>query len=188
MRLGDNRLIPVDVRLICCTNRDLGDMAREGTFRRDLLHRINTLSLYIPALEKRRQDIAVLARHFLSVFCTKYGKVLSDFSPAALDYLEHGRYEGNVRQLRGIVERTVIICDGPVVRLGDLTDGRNDTMASRSDDGTPVAQNDYPSLEQLELRYVQAVMDKTGGSTGEAAAILGISRSTLWRKLKEGGS
>lgn len=188
MRLGDNRLIPVDVRLICCTNRDLGDMAREGTFRRDLLHRINTLSLYIPALEKRRQDIAVLARHFLSVFCTKYGKVLSDFSPAALDYLEHGRYEGNVRQLRGIVERTVIICDGPVVRLGDLTDGRNDTMASPSDDGTPVAQNDYPSLEQLELRYVQAVMDKTGGSTGEAAAILGISRSTLWRKLKEGGS
>lgn len=183
MRLGDTKILPVDVRLICATNRDLSEMVREGVFRKDILYRINTLSLYIPPLSKRPADIMVLAHYFLEIFCRKYSKSISGFSPRATAYLQAYPYEGNVRELRGMMERSVIICDGELVRLSDLQDGRAITQAGK------VSAKSEPfqelSLEKLEKDYVREVYAGTGNSIAETMRILGISRTTLWRKLKE---
>ncbi len=183
MRLGDTRIIPVDVRLICATNRDLSDMVRESLFRRDLLYRINTLSLYIPPLGRRPDDILVLAHHFLDIFCQKYSKTITGFSPRAEAYLGSYPYEGNVRELRGMMERAVIVCEGERVRLADVRAGRDIPLE------LPVESDMKPaamvSLGDLERRHVRDVFESTGRSVQETMKILGISRTTLWRRLKE---
>jgi PAS domain S-box-containing protein len=193
MRLGDTRIIPVDLRLICATNTNLVDMVHEGLFRKDLLFRINTLSFYIPSLAERREDIDILASHFLSMFCSVYNKNITRFSPKALSYLRAYPYEGNIRELRGMIERAVIICEGSIVRLADLRSGlRHDHRAKETSavfegaraDARADAQAD---MEEMEKTHICRVLDEYGRSMTKTAEALGISRSTLWRKIHEFG-
>jgi transcriptional regulator with PAS, ATPase and Fis domain len=181
MRLGDVRIIPVEVRLICAANKNLVTMARDGLFRKDLLFRINTLSLYIPPLSKRLGDIDILAAHFLDEFCKTYNKAITGFSPKAAGWLRNHHYEGNVRELRGMVERAVIICEGNMIRLSDLQSGRRE-----EDEGFPAAVEAFPAaLNDLEKEHIRRVLADNRGSMSKTASALGISRSTLWRKIQK---
>jgi PAS domain S-box-containing protein len=185
MRLGDTRIIPVEVRFIAATNKNLVDMVHRGLFRKDLLYRINTLSLYIPPLSERREDIEILSAHFLAYFCEKYNKAINGFSFKAAAYLSATHYEGNVRELRGLIERAVIINEGNMIRLSDLQSGLRDEIS----DGERDRQNrigvvDPPrALNAMERNYIRRILAEQNHSMTRTAAILGISRSTLWRKL-----
>jgi PAS domain S-box-containing protein len=180
MRLGDVRIIPVEVRLICATNKNLVAMAQQGLFRKDLLFRINTLSLYIPPLSRRLDDIDILAVHFLEEFCKTYNKAINGFSPKAVSWLRMHHYEGNVRELRGMIERAVIICEGNMICLSDLQSSRGE------DEGFPsVSTPGLPAtLSDLEKEHIHRVLTDNKGSMSKTAAALGISRSTLWRKIQ----
>lgn len=192
MRLGDDKVIPLDVRIICATNRDLSAMVKAGQFRRDLLYRINTLSFFVPPLKERREDVEALALHFLERFNKRYSKQIKGFSNTSLSYLQTLDYEGNARELRGIVERAVILCEGENILPGDLyqekgTDG--DARAQESilpaEGGAVTLQGELQcSLRELEDRYIQEIYEKTGGSVSKSCQILKIDRTTLWRKLK----
>ncbi|WP_010254076.1 sigma 54-interacting transcriptional regulator [Treponema primitia] len=182
MRLGDTKILPVEVRLICATNKNLIEMVHQGLFRKDLLFRINTLSLYIPPLAKRREDIELLAAHFLALFCKTYNKAIGGFSPKAAAYLHTYHYEGNVREFSGMIERAVIICEENMIRLSDLQSGL------REDGGIPEFGS-YPfpipvDLDDMEKNHIRRILADNGHSMTKTAAALGISRSTLWRKIQ----
>jgi PAS domain S-box-containing protein len=202
MRLGDTRIIPVEVRLIAATNKNLVDMVHQGLFRKDLLFRINTLSLHIPPLSERREDIEILSEHFLASFCQEYNKVINGFSPKAAAYLGAYRYEGNVRELRGLIERAVIISDETMIRLSDLQSGPREEPAifveapASGEAPTPgevpsSLKTSFPkagppqSLEDMEKNHIRRILAAHDHSMTRTAETLGISRSTLWRKLRE---
>jgi PAS domain S-box-containing protein len=196
MRLGDTRIIPVEVRLITATNKNLVDMVHEGLFRKDLLFRINTLSLYIPPLSERREDIEILSEHFLASFCQEYNKIINGFSPKAAAYLGAYRYEGNVRELRGLIERAVIVSDETMIRLSDLQSGPREESSVRSESpflkGVSSPLNiSFPkagpsqSLEDMEKYHIRRILAAYDHSITRAAEALGISRSTLWRKMRQ---
>ncbi len=188
MRLGDNKVIPLDVRLICATNRSLKDMVHAGKFRQDLLYRVNTLSLYIPPLNRRRVDIEALAPHFLRLYSARYGKRIEGFSDDGIDYLRSYDYEGNIRELQGIIERAVIVCESSVMGKAALAGGI--LRETGGPDAIACANAltqlcaDVPTLAELELRYLTKIFAETGESVTRTCEILGINRTTLWRKLK----
>jgi PAS domain S-box-containing protein len=183
MRLGDTKILPVDVRLICAANKNLVDMVHQSLFRKDLLFRINTLSLYIPPLSKRLEDIDVLANHFLSEFCKTYNKTINGFSPKAAARLCNYRYEGNVRELRNMIERAVIVCEGNTIRLSDMQSGlREDAPGGPAQ---PADQNAAVSdaLNDMEKNHIRRTLTANNYSISKTAAALKISRTTLWRKM-----
>lgn len=186
MRLGDDKIIPLEVRIICATNRELTEMVREGTFRRDLLYRINPLSFYVPPLNKRREDIEALAFHFLHIFCRRYSKQIDGFSKNVMEYLSHHDFEGNARELKGMIERAVILCDDRTIRLAEID------QREEADSAEPVQWKDSGgtaeeclSLEEMTNQYILRVYEQNGRSTSKTCAVLKIDRSTLWRKLKK---
>jgi PAS domain S-box-containing protein len=193
IRLGDTKIIPVEVRLICATNKNLVEMVHQRQFRKDLLFRINTLSLYIPPLDKRREDIEILGAHFLAQFCKEYNKNIDGFSPKASAWLRTYSYEGNVRELRGMIERAVIICERNPLHLADLQNGLRNSASALDVSGRSLPEEDMPqsrfflSLEDLEKFHIRQVFEDHSRSMTKTAAALGISRSTLWRKLHEFG-
>jgi len=189
VRLGGDKVIPLDVRLVCATNKDLRQLVEEGLFRRDLLFRINTLRFRVPPLNERPADISVLAQKFLERYNLQYAKDIKGFTSEALDFLVHYHYAGNVRELRGIVERSVILCEGRLI-------GRSDVLFDFDEDPEPPVVLEKPeaiesiaasgmSLRNLEQWYVQQIFEQTGNSQEQTCKILGISRTTLWKKLKE---
>jgi transcriptional regulator with PAS, ATPase and Fis domain len=183
MRIGDTKILPVDVRLICATNKNLMDMVHQSLFRKDLLFRINTLSLYIPPLASRREDIDLLGDHFLETLCKTYNKSISGFSPPASSWLRNYRYEGNVRELRNMIERAVVVCEGKLIRLQDLQVGLRD---EGSIPPLPLEQSPEPAaLEDVEKNHIMRALVNNGGSMSKTAAVLGISRTTLWRKIHD---
>jgi len=182
MRIGDDRVIPIDVRVICASNRDLGDQVRIGKFRRDLLYRINILTLNIPPLNERREDIAALAEFFAQIYGQKYGRLPISLSEEVLSYLKGFHYEGNVRELQGMIERAVITCDGGRIMVGDIADMQAAQPASADECHELFAKE--PTLRELEERYIGHICDKYSDSVASACRILGIDRSTLWRKRK----
>jgi PAS domain S-box-containing protein len=196
MRLGDTRIVPVEVRLITATNKNLVDMVHRGLFRKDLLFRLNTLSLYIPPLSERREDIEILSEYFLASFCQEYHKVITGFSPKAAAYLEAYRYEGNVRELRGLIERAVIISDETMIRLSDLQSGPREEPTVCGELSTPgevpsPLKTSFPkagrpqSLEDMEKHHIRRILAAHDHSMTRTAKALGISRSTLWRKMRQ---
>jgi PAS domain S-box-containing protein len=197
MRIGGTAIIPVDVRLICATNRNLKRLIAEGKFRRDLLYRLNTLGLYIPSLNERPEDIPVLATAFLHRYSGQYAKMAVGFTPAAVDFLQTYTYEGNIRELQNMVERAVIISEGEKITIHDLSAGLPSAsgVSGRMQEFGPAARSSVPaeqlsdpaagSLKQIEEQYIRQVFSKTGKSVTESCRILGINRSTLWRKLRQ---
>ncbi len=182
MRIGDDRVIPVDVRVICASNRDLGEQVKIGRFRRDLLYRINILTLQIPPLNERREDIEALADFFVQVYGKKYGKLPIALSQEVLGYLKSFHYEGNVRELQGMMERAVIICEDGQILVKDICDAAAEDGKETSGEKELFATE--PTLKELENRYIEYIYEKYEGAVGRVCKVLGIDRSTLWRKKK----
>jgi two-component system response regulator AtoC len=176
-RVGGNEPVPVDVRVIAATNRDLRRRVEQGGFREDLYYRLDVVTLTVPPLRDRRGDIAPLAQHFLATHAAAMGKPVAGFAPAALARLEAHRWPGNVRELEHAVERAVALTSSSVILPEDLP----------ADVGAgPAAPPEPPrrmTLEELKQWYVHRVLEETGGNKARAAELLGIDRKTLYRML-----
>ena len=182
-RVGDNTPIPIDIRLICATNRDLPEMVREGHFREDLLYRVNTIHLEIPPLRERPEDILPLARIFLEKYAALYKRAVPTLSPDAEKQLREYPWMGNIRELEHAIEKALIIADGPML------DGRSLNLPA-AQNAAPVTKADTPgetTLEEMECRMIKAAIDKFSGNLSLAANQLGISRQTLYNKMKRFG-
>lgn len=183
IRVGDNTPIPIDIRLICATNRDLPEMVREGHFREDLLYRVNTIHLEIPPLRERPEDILPLARIFLEKYAALYKRAVPTLSPDAEKQLREYPWMGNIRELEHAIEKALIIADGPML------DGRSLNLPT-AQNAAPVTKAAAPgatTLEEMEYQMIKAAIDKFSGNLSLAANQLGISRQTLYNKMKRFG-
>jgi len=178
--LGATVPLKVDVRFVAATNRDVREMVAEGKFRQDLWYRLNVVNLNIPPLSKRREDVPLLAYHFLAKCAARMGKPVTEISAEAMGILRAYDFPGNVRELENIVERGVAIAGGDTIETAHLpNDLRELTIRTfRKKEGR------LPSLEEQERDYIEWVLAEAGGNQTLAAQILGIDRVSLWRKLK----
>ena len=183
IRVGDNTPIPIDIRLICATNRDLPEMVREGHFREDLLYRVNTIHLEIPPLRERPEDILPLARIFLEKYAALYKRAVPTLSPDAEKQLREYPWMGNIRELEHAIEKALIIADGPMLdgRSLNLPEAQGAASATKAD------APGETTLEEMECRMIKAAIDKFSGNLSLAANQLGISRQTLYNKMKRFG-
>ncbi len=177
-RVGGNKNLRVDVRVIAATNKDLSAVIKTGAFREDLYYRLNVINIAIPPLRERREDIAELARHFLAKYAKKLAKPITDFTAEALELLSAYRWPGNVRELENVIERAVIVCESGTIGAEDLSISSYDAVADMSVN---------PSLEEMEKNYILRVLKEAGGNQSKASQLLGIDRKTLYLKLKKYG-
>jgi two-component system response regulator HydG len=185
-RVGGEKVIPVDVRVIAATNKDLVDLKNKGLFREDLYYRLNVVSLEIPPLTGRREDIPLLAQHFLEIFVEKNNKKIKGFTPKAMDQLIRYDWPGNVRELMNAVERAVVLA-----RTDYLDDQGFSILQPSIQQPTPVLSDfdtiDNISLEDVEKTAILRMLESVAGNKSEAARRLGITRKTLHKKLKKYG-
>lgn len=180
VRVGGSKAIPVDIRLICATNMNLEQLVREGRFREDLYYRINTVHINLPPLRERKEDIVPLTQLFLERFSKKYHRHLEGLDGPAKAALEGAWWSGNIRELQNCIEKAVILSDGNELTGKDLQPEQAKQGASGS--GTLRAAN-----EAEEERLVREAMERSGGNISSAAKILGVSRPTLYAKLRKYG-
>jgi DNA-binding NtrC family response regulator len=178
-RLGSSRTRRVSVRLISATNADLRAEVAAGRFREDLLFRIDTVEIHLPALRERREDVPLLGAHFLERHAARYGKRLAGFEPEAMEALRAHPWPGNVRELDHAVERAVLLAAGDRVRAADL--------GLRPTEGGGVAALDHLTLDQAERELIRRALKRCDGNVSEAARTLGLSRSALYRRLQHHG-
>ncbi|MDP2826965.1 MAG: sigma-54 dependent transcriptional regulator [Sulfuritalea sp.] len=178
--LGATRAQAVDVRVVAATNRNVIEMVKDGSFRQDLYFRLNVVNLLIPPLSRRKEDVALLAYHFLRKCAARMGKPVDTITAEALDLLKAYDFPGNVRELENIVERGVAIASGNVIESASLPDDLRE-LAIRT---FRKKEGRLPSLEEQERDYIRWVLLEAGGNQTLAAQILGIDRVSLWRKLK----
>lgn len=176
--VGDNEYRPIDVRIISSTQKDLAHAVKEGEFRDDLYYRLSVIPLQIPPLRQRKEDIPLLAQHFLQKFAAANNSPVRKFTPAALERLMGLHWEGNVRELENMVERLVVLGQKETIDVEDLSVMEMQTP----EDFYSSNVSDMPTIAQLEQRYIQYVLGKTGGRKEKASQILGINRRTLYRK------
>ncbi len=179
-RLGGNTDITVDVRVIAATNRSLEQMIKDGTFREDLFFRLSVVPLHIPPLRQRRDDVEALVQHFCQTSQVAPRRA-TRVSPEALEVLKGYSWPGNVRELENVIERALILCDDGVIRPEHLPMGVRMAPAFEPEPGA----GEWPTLEELEMRYIRRVLDHCKGHRQNAARMLGISERNLYRKLKE---
>ena len=182
-RVGGMKTIEVDVRVISATNRDLESEVKEGRFREDLFYRLNVISIPIPPLRERKEDIPLLAEHFLSVYSEKNRRQLRGFLPKTLDLFMRYDWPGNVRELENVIERSVIMSRGDHISLDDLPRNIQELSADLENDNTGVRPG--WSMKEVERDLIIKTLEQTGGNKTKAAEILGINRKTLQNKLKE---
>ncbi len=210
-RVGGTRPLQVDVRVVAATNRDLGDMVRRGTFREDLFYRLSVIHAVVPPLRARPGDIALLAEHFLARLRRQVARRVTGFTPHAMQALSAHAWPGNVRELRNAVERAIVLGEGELIRLEDLPPQLGNAsmppvappamatppafamaaMAAPAMPTMPLGPASAPaaarSLKELEREGIVAALAATGGNKAQAAAILEIDRSTLYKKIKDYG-
>ena len=175
-RIGSNESIPIDIRLICATNKNLENMVKEGLFREDLLYRINTIHIEMPPLRQRGSDIITLAEHFLRKFVQKYNKEGLRISRQALDKLLSYFWPGNIRELQNTIEKAVILSESPVIKPEDLYL----RPLTEIDD-----QDSIYTLEEMEDKMIRAALERSNGNFTAAAEQLGITRQTLYNRIKK---
>jgi two-component system response regulator HydG len=187
-RVGGDVTIKVDVRILAATNRDLQQEVADGKFREDLYYRLNVVTLNVPPLRDRRDDIALLAQHFLEKYAQKNRKRVKGFSPVAMDMLLKYEWPGNVRELENALERAVILLAGDHITEKELPLSITQTYSEQSD-WMPLqsATNGSLSLVEIEKTAIIATLEEAGGNKSEAARRLGINRKTLHKKLKDYG-
>ena len=182
-RVGGGESIPVTVRLIAATNRDLQDAITQGRFREDLYYRLAVVTIQLPRLIDRGDDLVLLIGHFARQFGARYGRRIDALSDRALELLRHHQWVGNVRELRNVIERAAIVVSDGTVRSEHLPD-----ELRAEEPGVPErTTGGLPTLAEAEARHIARVLSHTGGQIGAAAEILGIHRNTLTRKMKEYG-
>jgi DNA-binding NtrC family response regulator len=179
--IGSDRIVHVDFRLICATNIDLETALREGKLREDLYFRINTITLRVPPLRERSEDIPLLCNHFLAKFNQRYQKSVKAISPAAYHLLIRNRWAGNVRELENAIERAVLVC-----KTGEITP--NDLPETIREEGSPAQEFTIPphrTLAEIEKMAIVQTLQRTNWNKQEAAQILGLYRPTLYSKMKK---
>jgi DNA-binding NtrC family response regulator len=189
-RVGGTEEVQVDVRLIAATHRNLRELVADGLFREDLLYRLSVIQTRLPPLRERREDIPDLVRHFCDVLGDQMGRHVTHIADDALEVLCNYRWPGNVRELRNVVERALVLGDGSVLELDDLPPelhyvGPPTGTAGASVAGLGTSAQKVMPLAELEAQAIAAALDATGGNKARAAALLGIDRTTLYRKLKD---
>ena len=177
VRVGSNDHIPVNIRLICATNRNLQEMVDKGEFREDLLYRINTIHLEVPPLRERKEDIIPLAEKFITRFCKQYDKGEISLTSEARKQLAQHPWYGNIRELEHAVEKAVIICD----------DGRIPAELFPLPRKTGMPEKVASTLEEMELKMIRKTLESCNGNLSAVAARLGITRQTLYNKMKKFG-
>ena len=181
-RVGDVEARPVDIRLVCATNQPLYDQMDEGTFRQDLLFRINTVEIELPPLRDRGDDVLLLARRFLDEYAAKYDAAVEGFTEEARAALRDYHWPGNVRELKHTVERAVILSEADRIGPDDLR-----FSAPSPENASGDARLETLDLDQLEQAAVRQALSKHGGNVSEAARELGISRRALYRRIEKYG-
>jgi two-component system response regulator AtoC len=182
-RVGGGEPIPVTVRLIAATNRDLQTAIAQGRFREDLYYRLAVVTIQLPRLIDRGDDLLLLIAHFARQFAQRYGKRIEALSDRALELLRHHQWVGNVRELRNVIERAAIVATDATLRTEHLPD-----ELRAEEPGVPErTAGGLPTLAEAEARHIARVLAHTGGQIGAAADVLGIHRNTLTRKMKEYG-
>ncbi|MCA9247512.1 MAG: sigma-54-dependent Fis family transcriptional regulator, partial [Planctomycetales bacterium] len=190
-RVGSNEPIQVNVRILSATNRDLEDSIEAGTFRRDLYHRLKVVSILLPALAERSQDIPLLIEHFMKQAAARHNKKARSMSTAARRRLLAYDWPGNVRQLKNVVESMVVVDLDEVLDLDDLPpeliDEEPSTPAAAFAQGDGLASLVGQPISEVERLFITETLQATGGNREEAAKMLGIGERTLYRKIKEYG-
>ncbi|GJL48651.1 sigma-54-dependent response regulator transcription factor ZraR [Citrobacter farmeri] len=176
-RVGSNQTLSVDVRLIAATHRDLAEEVQAGRFRQDLYYRLNVVTIETPALRQRREDIPLLADHFLQRFAKRNRKAVKGFTPRAMDLLIHYDWPGNIRELENAIERSVVLLTGEYISERELP------LAIANQPLPFVTERAIQPLVEVEKEVILAALEKTGGNKTEAARQLGITRKTLLAKL-----
>src|SRR5664279_4772578 len=191
MRLGGTKVIQANVRIIAATNTLLKEAVAKGEFREDLYYRLNVLPLFIPPLRDRKEDVVPLALDFIGQFNKDLKKTFVGFTPAAAELLKNYPWPGNIRELRNVIERTMILCKETEIADADLPEELRDHQASSppieplSIDGVSPTGDQFVTLTELEDRYIQDVLNATGQNKTHAARILGIHPTSLMRRLKK---
>lgn len=181
--VGDNIDKPIDVRIVTATHKDLKSAIRDGRFREDLYYRLSVIPILIPPLRHRADDIPILAHFFLDKYNSQNGTHIEGFTKEAMNLLVSMPWEGNVRELENVVERSVVLCRSNLIDVRDLP--RPETANPES--LFAQVSEELPTLDGFEKRYIRFILDKTGGRKEKAAHILGINRRTLYRKEREYG-
>lgn len=177
IRLGTNEPIPVDIRLICATNLPLTELANEQRFRKDLVYRINTVEMILPPLRKRKEDIPLLAQHYMQVYAEKYIKPKLELDKKAIDKLMNHPFQGNVRELQYTIERAVIMAEGESIKAEDLIFSPIEQAKEDTNE-----EQDF-SLSTVEKNTILRVIEKHNGNITKAAKELGLTRTALYRRL-----
>jgi len=178
-RVGSSTTRRVNVRVLAATNADVNTEAAAGRFRQDLLFRLNTIEIHLPPLRDRREDIDLLAHHFLHGYAQRYRKNISSFDSAASKALHEHPWPGNVRELDHAVERGVLLSPGPAVRAADL--------GLRAQSAGASAKLEEMSLDEVERYLIQRTLSRHEGNVSQAAKALGLSRSAMYRRLQKHG-
>jgi DNA-binding NtrC family response regulator len=177
-RLGGNRKIHTDVRVIAATNKDLKKNIKDGTFREDLYYRLNVVNIHLPPLRERGDDVLFLAEYFLKKFCMKMNRKKEGFSPKVIEIFSRHKWPGNIRELENAIERAVVVGKGPLVQLQDMPFGGGQE---------PSEEKAAMSLREAEKKHIQQVLDETGWNVTRSANLLEIDRATLYNKIKNYG-
>ncbi|HUU49595.1 MAG TPA: sigma-54 dependent transcriptional regulator [Nitrospinota bacterium] len=178
-RVGGRTPIPIDIRIVSTTNKDLKEEVKKGNFREDLFYRLNVIPLTIPPLRERKGDISILADHFLKKYSKRNGKKTSRISEETIDLLKKYYWRGNVRELENVIERAVVLCDGDVILPKNLF------MNEEFDNEESISVRAGVSLREMEKQLIFKTLDEVGGNRTHAAKVLGISIRTLRNKLNE---
>ena len=177
VRVGGAHPIDIDARFIVASNRNLEEMIEKGEFRHDLYHRLNVVQIQLPPLRDRRDDIPILIQHFIQLFNKRYNRQVDSFTAESLRSLLDYQWPGNVRELRNLVERHVALAEGPKLELMS-------EFPSISISSPRLLDDDSPDLKTLERRYILKILEQSRNNRDLTATILGINKSTLWRKLQ----
>lgn len=173
VRVGGNKELTSDFRVICATNRDLKSMVDNGTFREDLYYRLNVVNINIPPLRERVDDIPMLTDHFIRKYCTSMSRDLISIEPTAIEHLKSFEFPGNVRELENMIERAIVIGNGKEIKLKDLPMGKN------------VISSSIESLDDLERKHIGEILEKYSWNISRTAKALKIDRVTLYNKIKK---
>jgi len=173
IRVGGNKEITSDFRVICATNKDLNKMVKNGTFREDLFYRLNVVNIKIPPLRERVEDIPMLVNHFVKIYCTSMSRNIIPIDPAVIKRLEKYDFPGNIRELENMIERAIVIGNEKEIRLKDLPLEKD------------ITTNSIESLEDLEKKYILQILNKYDWNISRSAKALKVDRVTLYNKIKK---
>ena len=179
-RIGSNKAVDIDIRLICATNMPVYDMVAENTFRQDLLYRINTVELHLPPLRERQDDVILLAEHFVKVYCDKYRKPHKKIAASTLKKMAKYPWPGNIRELQHAIERAIIMSEGNILMPDDFF-----FLVQKTDANTEASDN--LNLDDVEKNVILKAVNKHSGNISKAAKELGLTRASLYRRLEKHG-